>query len=162
VPQDEIYAQANEEMERVSLKIERCAAVSSCRYRGKCTRGNNVEMRRIVIIAPRWETIGTRKWGKRAKMIAVSLFIWTLTRARERSEIGLENRRDSRRDSLYSRDDRDRADSRRNSRETATIGLAIIDRRRHRPRRHSRRYYVDRKRWVVLANRLNFARFWMW
>lgn len=144
-------------MERAPLKFaERCAVVSSYRSRGKWTRGNNVERHRIVIIAPRWETIGTRKWGKRAKMIAVSLFIWTLTRSRDRSEIGLESRRDSRRDSLYSRDDRDRADSRRNSRETATIGLAIVDRRRHRPRRHSRRYYVERKRWVACRELAEF------
>lgn len=111
---------------------------------------------RIVIIAFRWKTIGTRKWGKRAKMIAVSLFIWTLISSRDRTEIGLESRRDSRRDSLYSRDDRDRADSRRNSRETATVALAIIDRRRHRPRRHSRRYYIERKRWVVCRELAEF------
>jgi len=88
--------------------------------------------------------VDPRKWRECVlKMIALSLFIWTIARSRDRSEI--ENR-DSRRDSLYGRD---RADSRRNSRETATIGLTIVDRRRHRPRRHSRRYYVDRnKRWV--------------
>ncbi|KAG5327523.1 PDE4A protein, partial [Pseudoatta argentina] len=82
-------------------------------------------------------------------MIAVSLFIWTLINSRDRTEIGLVSRRDSRRDSLYSRDDRDRADTRRNSRETATVALAIIDRRRHRPRRHSRRYYIERKSFDV-------------
>lgn len=84
---------------------------------------------------------GARKWGKRAKMIGLSFFIWMITRSRDRStEVGFESRRDSRRDSVHSRD---RADSR----ETA---LAIYEQRRHRPRRrHSRRYYVDRnKRWV--------------
>lgn len=150
MPQNEVYAQKNEEMGWASLKLAERRVVSSYRYHCKWTRENNVERRRIVIIELRWETIGTWEWGKRAKMIAVSLFIWTLTRPRDRSEIGLESRRNSRRDSLYSRDDRDRADSRRNSKETATIALAIVERRRHRPRRHSRRYYVDRnKRWVA-------------
>lgn len=105
---------------------------------------------------PRWKTVDTRGREKRAKMITVSSLIWMITRLRGRSEIGFEGRRDSYKDSLCSRDDRERADSRRNSRETATIGLTIVDRRRHRPRRHSRRYYVDRnKRWVTcdVANR---------
>jgi len=118
---------------------------------GKCTIAPNCRDKWTIIAAdsnkpgPHEGLVGPRKWRVRAlKMIALSLFIWTIAKSRDRSEIG--NRRDSRRDSLYSRD---RADSRRNSKETTTIGLSIVDRRRHRPRRHSRRYYVDRnKRWV--------------
>lgn len=129
---------------------------SSYRCREKWTYENSFERRWIitiiVIITPRWKTVDTRERENRAKMITVPSFIWMITRSRNRSEIGSEGRCDS----LYSRDDRERADSRRNSRETATIGLTIVDRRRHRPRRHSRRYYVDRnKRWVAcdVANR---------
>ncbi|KAG7212437.1 hypothetical protein KM043_012752 [Ampulex compressa] len=77
-------------------------------------------------------------------MIALSFFIWALVRPKDRQEADY-CRRDSRRDSLF-KETRDRGDSRRNSKETAAIGLPYVDRRRHRLRRHSRRYYVDRNK----------------
>lgn len=108
-----------------------------------------------AIMVFRWEIRSARGWRKLAKMFAVSLFIWTMIRSRDRPEIEVENRRDSRRYSTY-RDNRKYVDSRRNSRDTTTIDLAIVDRRRHRLRRHSRRYFVDRnKRWVQTILRIN-------
>lgn len=82
-----------------------------------------------------------------ATMIAFLFFVWMLVRSQEQ-----ENQKDgSRRDSSV----RDNRDSRRNSKETASIGHAShLDKRRHRPRRHSRRYYVERnKRWVFYSLR---------
>lgn len=80
-----------------------------------------------------------------ATMIAFLFFVWMLVRSQEQ-----ENQKDgSRRDSSV----RDNRDSRRNSKESASIGHAShLDKRRHRPRRHSRRYYVERnKRWVFYS-----------
>lgn len=80
-----------------------------------------------------------------ATMIAFLFFVWMLVRSQEQ-----ENQKDgSRRDSSV----RDNRDSRRNSKETASIGHAShLDKRRHRPRRHSRRYYVERNKSFDVEN----------
>lgn len=70
-----------------------------------------------------------------------------------RSQEQEDPKEDSRRDSTV-KDNRECDDSRRDSKEPAIIGLtSYVDKRRYRLRRHSRRYYVDRKkRWVDLTD----------
>ena len=92
---------------------------------------------------------GSRKKSSQVDMLTLSFFVWTVLRSiiYER-EIHVESRRESQiRDSLDR--DKERRDSRRDSKENSIV-LAHCDRRRPRTRRHSRRYYVERhRRWVV-------------
>lgn len=75
-----------------------------------------------------------------ATMIAFLFFVWMLVRSQEQ-----ENEKEGSRRNSSVRDNS--RDSRRNSREAASIGLTShVDKRRHRPRRHSRRYYVERNK----------------
>ncbi|XP_043518094.1 cAMP-specific 3',5'-cyclic phosphodiesterase-like isoform X1 [Frieseomelitta varia] len=80
-----------------------------------------------------------------ATMIVFLLFVWTMVRSQEQQA----RKPDSRRDSAA----KDNRDSRRNSKETTSLGLSsYADRRRYRLRRHSRRYYVDRNRSFDVEN----------
>lgn len=91
----------------------------------------------------RWRIDGQAATGamiEDATMIAFLFFVWMLVRSQEQ-----ENEKEGSRRNSSVRDNS--RDSRRNSREAASIGLTShVDKRRHRPRRHSRRYYVERNK----------------
>lgn len=91
------------------------------------------------------KSVGGTRCVARDNMITLSFFLWTLLKTQNSDSAGVGSggkiRRESRRESVTTS-----RDFRRDSRETA-IGLPAG--RRHARRRHSRRYYVDRKRrWV--------------